>query len=78
MAVQFRLSKPAAADTERTFACTVPAWGEGGKMPDEATFTTNLQGTRQNGTRAPSMSLPVFVCCRARLPTHPPTQCAAP
>jgi len=41
---KFRLSKAASADTERTFACTVPAWGEGGKMPDEAEFTTNLQG----------------------------------
>ena len=43
-AKKFRLSKMVAADTERTFACTVPAWGEGGKMPDEAEFTTNLQG----------------------------------
>ena len=42
--LQTRLSKMVAADTERTFACTVPAWGEGGKMPEEATFTTNLQG----------------------------------
>ena len=51
-AKQFRLSKMAAADTERTFACTVPAWGEGGKMPDEATFSTNLQ-VLENGRMMP-------------------------
>ena len=56
-----RLSKAAAANTERTFACTVPAWGEGGKMPDEAEFTTNLQGAcgaeRHACTRAPPVPL---------------------
>ena len=49
------LSAIAHADTERTFACEVPAWGEGGKMPDEAYFTTNLQ-VLENGRLMPEPS----------------------
>ena len=74
---KFRLSKPAAADTERTFACTVPAWGEGGKMPDEATFTTNLQGTRQEW-HARTVYAAARVCVLPSPPAHPPTPFAAP
>ena len=76
-AKKFRLSKAASADTERTFACTVPAWGEGGKMPDEAEFTTNLQGAGQSGTRAPPVS-PRHTRRPEPTHAHAPAPCMCP
>ena len=49
---RIRVSAMAHAETERTFACVVPAWGEGGAMPEEAYFTTNLQ-VFENGRAMP-------------------------
>ena len=58
------------ADTERTFACVVPAWGEKGKMPEEAYFTTNLQ-VIENGKKHESLlgavgTAPFWACLRLR------------
>ena len=51
-----KLSELTFADTDRTFACEVPAWGEKGKMPEEAYFTTNLQVLENGNSRSNSKS----------------------
>lgn len=48
-----KTTEAVSADTERTFSCTVPAWAEPGKMPDEAEFTTNLE-VLENGRLMPA------------------------
>ena len=54
-ATKTKTSEATFADTERTFACVVPAWGEKGKMPEEPNFTTDFE-VLENGRTMPAPS----------------------